>query len=79
VLEVVPGMPVTNTEIHFIAHTTQGQTSSKLTGTQSRPYHQTSGTTMPTMPSFGLDKKQNIIKTRNLIYIIFLICLTNTY
>jgi hypothetical protein len=36
VLEVVPGMPMTNTEIHFIAHTTQGQTSSKLTDTQSR-------------------------------------------
>jgi hypothetical protein len=35
-LEVLPGTPVTNTEIHLIAHTTQGQTSSKLTETQSR-------------------------------------------
>jgi hypothetical protein len=35
-LEVVPSTPVTNVEIHHIAHTTQGQTSSKLTDTQSR-------------------------------------------
>jgi hypothetical protein len=35
-LKVVPGTPATNIEIHLIAHTTQGQISSKLTNTQSR-------------------------------------------
>jgi hypothetical protein len=34
--EVVPGTPATNAEIHLIAHITQGQTSSKLTDTQSQ-------------------------------------------
>jgi hypothetical protein len=156
--DVVPSTPATNVEIQLIAHSTQGQTSSKLTDTESRrdpilrcsytpcmekqgyhlprpplrhscrsllsckagrPTNLHSSTGHRPWPSHQLIKgrrpniminchplgrvdqadhttaqgaqqcqscrvldlisKQNIIKTRNHIYIVFLICLTKAY